>query len=140
MKRSIFNIVIMAGLAVSFVSFAHAQSSGLYRANIPFDFSVGTKQYTAGDYSIEVKGFEQKYFVLRDKNGGRAYAVKTTSVDPKEGLTAALDFQRTGDSYALLAIRALDMMSTLPKPQVEDALARDEGKRATVTVALSKGK
>lgn len=140
MKGFIFNIVIMAGLALGFVSYAQAQSGGVYRANIPFDFSVGTKQYTAGVYSIEVRGFEQRYFVLRDKDGKHQYAVKTTNVDPTKGLTAALDFQRVGDSYALLAIRAQDIMSTLPKPKVEDALAQGQTKQGTVTVALSKGR
>ena len=139
MKKAIIKLSLTLGIAICSVSLAKAQSSELYRANIPFGFSIGTKQYTAGMYSIEVGGSNHKFFVLRDVRGRNAYAVKTTAVDADWG-SAGLDFVRLGDSYALMAIKTRNLISNLPKRKLDDKLAQGSGEKRAVTVALSRGK
>src|SRR5687768_17783100 len=60
MKRTILQMMLVVGLAACSVGFAQAQNSEHYKTEIPFDFTVGKKQYAAGTYSIEVAGAGQR--------------------------------------------------------------------------------
>ena len=139
MKTTILQMIMMAGLVACFASFAEAQTSELYRTEIPFDFSVGKKQYSAGVYSVEVRGAEQKFFVLRDANGENSYAATTSPGETRSTAGAAMDFHRFGDRYVLAAIRTSDRTSAFPIPRSEQKLAR-EGKGLPVTLSLARGK
>lgn len=140
MKKNILQMMIMVGMVACSISFAQAQTAGTYRTEIPFDFSVGDKQYVAGVYFVEVRGAERPFFVLRDSNGRNAYAVQTMPASSTRTSTAALDFYRfAGDQYALAAIRMADRRSILPKSRIGSLLAAEVPSRS-VTIALSSGK
>ena len=139
MKSTILRTVMLVGFIFCSISFAQAQTTGAYKADIPFDFSIGKKQYPAGTYIIEIRGLGEKYFVIRDVRGQKPYVAMTFPGDPTGTPTAKLDFQRTGDRYILISIRASDVASLFPKPRIAESLARTEAD-GTVTVALSRGK
>jgi hypothetical protein len=130
---------MLVGFIFCSISFAQAQNAGAFKANIPFDFSVGQKQYSAGTYLIEIRGLGEKYFVIRDLRGRKPYVAMTFPGDPTGTPSAKLDFQRIGDQYFLIAIRASDLASLFPKPKTAENLARN-GSDRTVTAALSNGK
>lgn len=140
MKNTIIQMIMIVGLAVCSVSLVEAQTAGLYRTEIPFEFSVGTKHYPAGTYSIEVRGSEKKFFVLRDSTGRNSYALNTMPGDSSGDSSAALDFHRVGDHYFLAAIRVSDLKSTLPKSKRAALLSRNGETAPTVTVGISGGK
>jgi hypothetical protein len=140
MKNTIIQMIMIVGLVACSALFAEAQNSGLYRTEIPFDFSVGEKSYPAGTYSIEVRGFEKKFFVLRDSDGRNSYALNTMPGRSNGDSAAALDFNRVGDQYFLAAIRVSDRTSTLTRSKRESLLSRNAAEVQTVSIAVSRGK
>ena len=50
MKSILLQTVMLVGFIFCSISFAQAQTAGAYNADIPFDFNVGKKQYSAGSY------------------------------------------------------------------------------------------
>ena len=138
MKNTIIQMIMIVGLVACSASLAEAQVAGLYKTEIPFDFSVGEKTFPAGTYSIEVRGFEKKFFVLRDGAGRNSYALNTMSGGSNGG-SAALDFNRVGDHYFLAEVRLADLTSTLRMSKREALLSRNR-EIPTVTVAVSGGK
>jgi len=140
MKNTIIQMIMIVGLVACSVSFTEAQVAGTYKTEIPFDFSVGKKSYPAGTYSIEVRGFEKKFFVLRDSAGRNSYALNTMPGRSNGDSAAALDFNRVGDNYFLAAIRISDLTSTLSKSKREGLLSRNEERLPTVSIAVSRGK
>jgi hypothetical protein len=139
MKKAIFISTILAALAFVSVSITYAQGSGHYKANIPFDFSVGKKQFPAGIYNVEIRGTQEKYFVFRDARGKGAYIVNTSPGKEMSDETAALDFMRIGNGYYLRSIQALDRTSSLPIFTPADGLAQNQ-KQSEVKVLLGRGK
>lgn len=139
MKKAIFISIIAAVFAFLSISSTRAQVSGVYKANIPFDFSVGKRQYPAGLYNVEVRGTEKKFFVFRDSRGRGSYLINTRPGKEMLEETASLDFRRIGGSYYLQSIQAVDLTSSVPIYSSEKGLAqnRDADK---VTVLLATGK
>ena len=139
MKKAILISMIVAVFAFLSVSSIHAQVSDVYKANIPFDFSVGKKQYPAGLYSVEIRGIEKKFFVFRDSRGGSGYIMNTL---PGKGIsdeTAALDFKRVGTSYYLRSIQARELMSSLPVSSSNEGLALKPHETGVI-IRLANGK
>lgn len=130
---------MLVGFIFCSISFAQAQYAGAYKADIPFDFNVGKTQYSAGTYMVEIRGLGEKYFVIRDVRGRKPYVAMSFPGDPAGTPTAKLDFQRIGDHYFLISIRASNMTSLFPKPEIAENLARSRAD-GVVTVGLSKGK
>ena len=138
MKKTFLQIVAIIGFAVCGASYAQAQNTEVYKAEIPFDFSVGKKAYTAGEYRIEVRGSEQKYFVLRDAGGHNSYIANSTPARTTSG-TAKIDFQRVSGSYFLASISASNRTSNFPKALVDGRLARNtESDKVTVVMSGEK--
>ena len=133
-------MIMIVGLVACSASFAEAQVAGTYKTEIPFDFSVGKKHYPAGTYSIEVRGFEKKFFVLRDSAGRNSYALNTMPGDSNGDSSAALDFNRVGDQYFLAAVRVLDLRSNISMSKREGLLSSTREPASTVSIAVSRGK
>ena len=140
MKNTIIQMIMIVGLVACSASFAEAQVAGLYKTEIPFDFSVGKKNYPAGTYSVEVRGFEKKFFVLRDSAGRNSYALNTMPGESNRETEAALDFDRVGDHYFLAAVRVSDLKSTLSNRKRDGLLSRNDEPTPTVSIAVSRGK
>lgn len=60
MKKKALQICSLVGLlAVLAVVSAQAQTDGRYKAQIPFDFSIGGKTYQPGSYLISVRNLDR---------------------------------------------------------------------------------
>jgi hypothetical protein len=134
--------IIRAAIAFAFVlgtaSFIQAQSAERYKVHIPFDFIVGTKRFEAGNYSVEIRGFEGKYLFLRNAKGDRSYAIMPFPAgNLSSGDKARLDFWRSGSEYALAAIRTRSLAANVPAPASGSPVAKNASGRKKTTLALS---
>jgi len=116
MKKAILSIGMVIGLWAMSTAITYGQSSEMYRANIPFDFSIGKKYFNAGEYSLEVTASAQRVFILRDLNGTKAYAaVSSPALGILRNRVAILEFERRGAAYSLFGMRASAVSAILPK-------------------------
>jgi hypothetical protein len=101
MKSSIRNFVITLGLSAAFSPVA-LMAQGEIHATIPFDFSVGSKTFAAGDYSVqEVK---DNIFAIRHGHSAILALVRPgEEVNTRPGV-AVLTFKRYGESYFLCSV------------------------------------
>jgi hypothetical protein len=95
--------VTSAVLALTFVSFANAQSM---RVSIPFGFNAGDKVLPAGEYRVELNRSSGR-ILLNDVNGkdGCFLAVKAYTGDGTAE-RGSLFFNRYGDRYFLSRVNA----------------------------------
>ena len=103
MKKQAYTMIAMMILA-GFVtmSSAKAQSSSLQLiANIPFEFTVGSKTLPAGDYTVrQINSYSDRAILqLRSKDGSAGALVQVRSVPGKRQESARLVFHRYGDRY-----------------------------------------
>ncbi len=141
MKIQIMRAVLVFGLLIGMTSVMQAQTAERYRAQIPFDFSIGKKHFEAGNYFVEIRGFDRKFLFIKDAKGRNCYtATPSPSGNAGDGI-AALDFRRYGDANVLEVIKVASFVSTVPKGLMSDAFAAKGGKSGGVrTVVLSAGK
>ena len=113
MKNKILQLFLLLGLTIGINGLAQAQSGSLYRANIPFDFSVNGKSFKAGEYAISF-GFlrdSPASFLIRSADGKETVVIRNAF--PKEVLkpnrNARIVFDKDGDNYALAEIKSLQV-------------------------------
>jgi hypothetical protein len=85
------------------VPLAYAQTPSRLRANIPFNFVVGSQPLPAGDYSV--KQVSQVAIVFQSEDSRSSAIVLTTAVQAKKiQEVGKLVFNRYGDQYFLSQI------------------------------------
>src|SRR6058998_3601664 len=106
MKKQALRILsvlsLFAGMAASSL---YAQSDGQLVAKVPFDFAIGGKTFSAGDYEVRTVLNHQGSLLIRTADGRSSSFALTHSVqslDVQE--QAKLVFQRHGDHYFLAQI------------------------------------
>ena len=143
MKNLIVKISSLSVLAIILmVVSAQAQSLRQYRAQIPFDFTIGKKHYKAGDYIINVRSVNQLSAVLSVKNektldlremfvtsnGSRSLVDKTI-----------LMFDRYGNQYILTQMVSSDYGLSAPRSKAKNRIAKKFGQPAeSVAIVLVK--
>jgi hypothetical protein len=134
MKR----FILAAGLFVATVSTSlYAQTMDI-RANIPFDFRIGSTVLPSGEYSIHhTNGM---LFVSQTGGARKSSVVFTVGVDHPNAATekAALQFNQYGDSYYLSKVWTpnSETARALVKTPREKELASHIGLAGTTNVAL----
>lgn len=132
MKNSVVRVSSMLILAIILtVITASAQTFRAYRAEIPFDFTVGKKIYKAGGYSVQLNEVNQHINLLsvKDLNGrslNQTVALKSGAVSGNK--ETRLIFNRYGNQYVLRKIAAPDFGIMLPKMKTERRIAKNFGK------------
>lgn len=139
MKKTLLQICSVVGLVI-LAAVVSAQAQTQYRANVPFDFQVGQKNYRAGEYFVGLLGqdSQSKIIVIRDATGRNSYAIAPTISDSKPE-TAILVFNRYADRYFLAEINAPSFNAELSKSKSEAKLAGGD-KPQKETVAMTKKK
>ena len=103
-------------------SFAHGSEFGL-RANIPFDFVIGTKTLPQGTYTVKFLETSPNVLVIsgQDNNEGAIALSITVSAEDIEDNSPKLIFHRYGDQYFLSQVwsGAGLVGKELPKSQQE---------------------
>ena len=103
-------------------SFAHGFGLGV-RANIPFDFVIGTKTLPRGTYTVKLLNTSPNVLVIRGRDNGEvALAISNTVLAlDKEDNSPQLIFNRYGNEYFLSQVwRGASLAGKeLPKSQQE---------------------
>src|SRR5688572_28413489 len=90
-------LILMAGIS--------AKAQNKYRANIPFNFTIGQKSYEAGKYVIETNSTKNA-IVIRDAKGDKSHMIiMTAGEDSSKVTTATLVFDLYAAQYSLAVIR-----------------------------------
>ena len=141
MKIQIIRAIVVVAFVIGMTSVMQAQTAERYRAQIPFDFSIGKKHFEAGSYVVEMRGFDRKFLFIKDAKGRNCYtASPSPSGNPGDGI-AALDFRRYGDVNVLDVIKVGSYVSNAPKVTPRrHVLVQDEIPGPITTVLLSTGK
>lgn len=139
MKKQIIRAIMVFGFVFGLTSVMQAQVAEQYRANIPFDFSIGKKNFQAGSYVLEVRGFESKYVVVKDAKGRNLFAgAPSASGDAGFSRKAALDFRQYGGRHVLETVRISSLVLNAPKSPVRERyLVKNAEPGKVTTVALS---
>jgi hypothetical protein len=103
MKKQAYTMITMIVLVGSMAVAARAQTGGRTQliANIPFEFSVGTKTLPAGEYTVRQLNPASDHAVLqlRSRDGSASAMVQMGSVIGKAQESAKLIFRRHGNQY-----------------------------------------
>jgi hypothetical protein len=139
MKNIIVRIMITAAGCLTLGISVHAQNTGQYRANVPFNFSVGNKTYSAGKYTVGPVSTVSSTgaILLTEKRTGyaRIIGVGDQGFSPAE--SAKLIFRRMGTRYALVQVTTTSFGLKL-KEAKRDATAAMTGRAGgVVEIALN---
>ncbi len=128
MKTQILRIAALSLVVTTFAITAHAQNAGnSLRVSIPFDFVIGDKTLTAGDYTLRVLDSGNTVRIqLGDESTGTYFLIH-----PVEGLNikneSRLVFRRYGNEYFLSQVWTAGRATgqELNKTRHERALQRE---------------
>jgi hypothetical protein len=115
--------LLVAGLAGAPAS---AKSGITLRAQVPFDYHVGSQTIQAGDCAVIAQTSDGATLRISSKNGGAA-SVLTNAKQAKPGAKSSprLVFHKYGDEYFLAAVWDNDETGrTLPESSRERSLRR----------------
>ena len=127
MKRQGFSLISLLSLLLVAGS-AVAQNVHV-RANVPFNFTVGDKAFSAGGYDIATNSpSSYKALILRARDGHSSMIVMSNAAETlKRSDKTKLVFDRCGSQYFLAEIwvEGARLGRHLPKGSREKELARD---------------
>jgi hypothetical protein len=134
-RSAMLSSALVTGLFASSGA-AHAQSSSILRANIPFAFQAGFEQMPAGRYEIVL--ISDNLMVLRNMDPGKSVA-QIVQVKWSPGRTfqaqAQLVFQQYGDRYFLRAARERGtVLIEWPPSRAEREIRRSQNHRVAQTL------
>jgi hypothetical protein len=104
MKKPIISLIIAIGLGIGLVTTSMATAFTVrIRAEIPFDFMVGSKRMPKGEYLIESVN-DSGTLTIRDVKKGRAVTFMTVRHKPTDKPKSKLIFNRYNDQHFLSRI------------------------------------
>jgi hypothetical protein len=142
MKNRLLQICSALIFVAAAVFSAQAQNARQYRAQIPFDFSVGKASYEAGEYTVVVNNTHGGFSTLeiREKGGG-----KTRITLARQGFNRSkknvtyLVFTKYDDDYFLSELISTDLGLKMREPNLKDRLAKKpKAKPESVSVILTR--
>jgi hypothetical protein len=142
MKNRLLQICSALVFVAAAVFSAQAQNARQYRAQIPFDFSVGKASYEAGEYTVVVNNTHGGFPTLeiREKGG-----VKTQITLARQGFNRSkknvtyLVFTKYDDDYFLSELISTDLGLKMREPNLKDRLAKKpKAKPESVSVILTR--
>ena len=143
MRKQVLRVLVMFSvLAILAVSSAYAQSSNRQTAYIPFAFSVGNKDFPAGEYAVSRlnPSADRTALGIRSADSRTGSIVLTTPIQAaKTSEKAMLVFSRYGDQYFLAQVwTPADAMGlAIAKSRAERALAKTGAVPERMIVALN---
>jgi hypothetical protein len=137
------NISILRTLASLALSAALSPVSllaqGQIHINVPFDFTVGSKSFAAGEYNV--RKATPQILHLQSADGHSAMLIPTTPVDgTKIPGNAEFKFNRYGDRYFLAQVSSNSGGWRVPKSAVEKELIAKMAAPKPLVVVASGGK
>ncbi|HEU0177477.1 MAG TPA: hypothetical protein VFV58_24705 [Blastocatellia bacterium] len=106
MKKQILSIAATLTLILPMSIIGFAGLSGRVSANIPFDFTVGNKEFKSGKYAVSrlFNGNTADTLIIRSADNSEAANFNVNSVTGKGDSQARLVFRRYGNQYFLAQI------------------------------------
>ena len=140
MKRFILTMFLAVGSLALFSVSGNAQVNRQYSAKIPFDFSVGNKQFKAGDFTIGPLGTQTSsdFLVLKERSTGKVQLIGQALINQhKTDLTGKLNFVQNGDEWTLRSIETGTFSYTLrSNDRGETKIASNRGSSGSRTIAI----
>jgi hypothetical protein len=136
MKSSILRTLVTLGLSVTLGSVS-LMAQDRIKATVPFNFTIGTKAYTAGEYEIS-RATSPHVLTITRYGGSSAFVMpaSTENVAEKSG-KPVLRFHRYGEQYFLFQVSDGRRRADLPKSPVEKELLAKRVSPATATLLAS---
>ncbi len=142
MEKQAVRFFAMASLLITLsVGSSYADPLGFgVRANIPFDFVVGTKTLPQGTYTVKLLETSHNMIVIRGQdNNEAAVAISiTVSTEDTEDNSPKLIFHRYGDQYFLSQVWSGARLAgrELPKtPREREHMAKNASEPEIVSIA-----
>jgi hypothetical protein len=106
LKKKIFSIVATLTLLIPMAIIGFAGLSGRVKADIPFNFIVGNKEFKAGKYSIGrlASGRAADALIIRSEDGAEVANFNVNTVYGKGKPRARFVFNRYGNQYFLAQV------------------------------------
>jgi hypothetical protein len=110
-----FSIVALIALAGACTAASLQAQNHEVRANVPFNFVVGSKQLPAGHYTLYS---ESSNMIMVQNSDQRRIIIlsRTEEADPRSGSSSVLVFDKYGDHYFLREIRCPSIALTVEIP------------------------
>lgn len=125
MKKLIISLIVTIVFgAASLATTLAAPFTVRIRAEIPFDFNVGSKRLPKGEYLIESVGDSGTLTIRHEK--GKAVTFNTIRHKPTDGNKSKLVFNRYGDQYFLARVwdQSSETILKLTKSKTEKRIAK----------------
>lgn len=122
MSSKLFTLIVVSGLLVGLgVAPLGAQTNLLVKANIPFEFMVGSKTLPAGEYMVTPQTTAGVLWVQNEETSDSAFALTNSVETLGYSDQTKLIFHRYGNQYFLSQIWTLGATAgrELPKSKVE---------------------
>jgi len=134
MKTPILRALATLGLSAALGPVSLMAQSTTIMARIPFDFTIGSKSFAAGEY--RVMEHSSNVLAIRSADGRPAILAMAHGFLPgaKSG-EAKLTFNKYGDRYFLSRVSHSDRGWELPKSAVEKELIAKKASSNSVVVA-----
>jgi hypothetical protein len=126
MKKLIISMIVAIGFgAASLATTLAAPFTVRIRAEIPFDFNVGSKRLPKGEYVIESVG-DSGTLTIRHAEKGKAVTFNTIRHKPTDGKKPKLVFNRYGEQYFLARVwdQSSETVLKLTKSKTEKRIAK----------------
>jgi hypothetical protein len=133
MKTRILCPLLALGFTVVFIAQTVAVPLTLkIRAEIPFDFSIGSKRLPKGEYTIESVNDTGSVLLIRDVKKGKVINFTVVRSKMLEKPKSKLVFNRYGDQYFLARIwdGSSDTILKLNKSKAEKRMAKAANREA----------
>jgi hypothetical protein len=106
LKKKILSIVAALTIIIPMTIIGFAGLSGRVTANIPFDFTVGNKEFKAGKYSVGrlSASYNTNTLIIRSEDGHAVANFNVNNATDKSGSQARLIFRRYGNQYFLAKV------------------------------------
>jgi hypothetical protein len=102
MKRNLFGVLSLVAMSL-LLSATGVYAQSYAKANVPFDFKVGSAQLPAGVYEVKVDDASSGAITIRNDETSAA-AMSTARRESPRNTNAKLVFHRVGNQYFLAEI------------------------------------
>jgi hypothetical protein len=102
MKRNLIGILSLVAISLM-LNAAGAYAQSMVKANVPFDFKVGSAQLPAGHYEIKVDSASAAAIMVQNDEGNGG-ALSNARREPARDTQAKLVFHKVGNQYFLAEI------------------------------------
>jgi hypothetical protein len=106
LKKKILSIVAALAILIPMSVIGFAGFNGKVNIDIPFDFTVGNKEFKAGKYSVSrlQPSYNAGTLVIRGAENGEVACFNVNNVVDKDDSGTRLIFRRYGNQYFLARI------------------------------------